>query len=59
MTHLPKDETFIEGFAINPKTLQYTYVRTNANDDLDFDEYNDLYNEAEQAFNDLPETKYY
>lgn len=25
MTHLPKDETYIEGFAINPKTLNYTY----------------------------------
>ncbi len=25
MTHLPKDETYIEGLAINPKTLDYTY----------------------------------
>ena len=25
MTHLPKDETYIEGFAIDPRTLNYTY----------------------------------
>lgn len=40
MTHLPKEETFIEDFDINPKTLSYTYIDAGYSGDL-LDDYED------------------
>lgn len=47
-THLPKEDTFIEGLSIDPKTLTCSYVKPA----LDMDEFCELTEEAEKDFKD-------